>query len=151
MLWALDGFGLAIFTARGNRDVTVFMGEPGDGPAFPNLGPGGAGVFEKKVVEGGAFDLKGGGFAGETAVAENEFERFARIAKMELRAELFREPGSFEQGQHAHFLEDAPVVREEGFADVEAGKVFLFKEEDVFAGASEESSGGAATGPAANY
>src|SRR6266853_3275820 len=117
--------------------------ELGDRPAFMNFGGASPGVVEQQMVEGGAFDLKGRGFTGEAAVAEDQLEDLAGIAEVKLSAKFPWEASGFERRQDAHLIEQPPVVWQQRFADVKAWKVFFLQQQDTFPGASQKSGGGA--------
>src|SRR6266581_5252398 len=103
------------------------------------------------MIECGSFDLKSRGFARETAVAEHQLERLARIAKVKLRAELLWKSSRFKHGQDAHFIKEPAVVRQQRLADVEAREVLLLQHQHALAGAGEKSGRGAAAWPTADH
>lgn len=135
---------------EGDGDAVGELGEGDERAVVLDLGAGGGGVFEEEMVEGGAFDLEGDGMAGETTLAELEFERVMAVGGVELCAEFAGQAHGFEDGEDAEFFEERLVVGEEGFADVEAREGFAFDEEDLVAASSEEGCGGGAAGAAAD-
>ena len=75
---------------------------------------------------------------------------FRAIAEMELRAIIFDEAGGFQRGQNAHLAKNLMIVGQQGFADMKAGKMFLFQHQHAFSGAGKIGGGGAAAGAATN-
>src|SRR5262245_41450620 len=84
-----DRFGLAFVTVRLHCDIASRLSEFANGPAFAHLSARAPGMFEQKIIESRALDLKSSRLPSETTVAEHELEAFARVAQMELRPELF--------------------------------------------------------------
>ena len=142
---------MVVSAARLDSDLVLVIGELCDRPAFAHLGSGTARMFQEQIVEGSALDLKRGRFARKTAVAKNQLERFAGVAEMKLRAELFWKSRSFEHGQHAHLLEQPAIVRQQRFADMEPWEMLLFQHQYALAGASQQSGCRAAARPTANH
>ena len=122
-----------------------------DGAALQDLGAGFPGMREHEMIEGGALDLKGFRLPRVMAVPENKGKGLGGIADMELRAEFLDQAGLLELGQDAHFGENLAIVREEGFTDMETGKVFFFEDEDAFAGVRQIGGSGAAARATANH
>ena len=95
-------------------------------------------MFQEQMVELRAFDLDGLGFAGVTALTENELGALCAVAEMKLRAELSGETRSLQRGHETHFTKHLVIVRQQRLADVEAGKDFLFEHEHTPSGAGKE-------------
>src|ERR1022692_3018008 len=137
------------FSPRASNGSTAgFVREFRYRPTLADFRAGFARMFQKEVVELGPFDVESHRLACEAALLEDQLERFARVAEVKLRAKFFRKPGRLKFGQHAHFLEQAMIVRQERFADVKAGETFLLQHEHAFARAGEIGGRTAAARPA---
>src|SRR5436190_17379563 len=80
-----------------------FRGETRHGPAFTHFRAEGCGVLEKNMIEGGALDLDGFGFARKAALAKNELGGLAAVPEMKLRSEFFGKSRRIQCGGHAQF------------------------------------------------
>src|SRR5690349_16916414 len=107
-------------------------------------------MFEQQMIERSALDLKGGGLAREAAVAKNQLEGFAGVSQMKLRPLLCREASRLQRRQHTHLFKNHMIVRQQRFANVKPGKMFLLKDEGALARSRQKRGCGAAAGPAAD-
>ena len=107
-------------------------------------------MIQQDLIENRPLELERFRFPRKSPHAKGQLEHLRAIAEMKLGAVFFDLARSFERRQDTHLLENRAIVRQQRFADVKAGKVFLFQDEDPPARARQESAGGASAGATSN-
>src|SRR5260221_13662936 len=103
------------------------------------------------MIEDGPLNLEGSGFAGETAIAQEQFQSFGCVSKVKLSAILYRETGCLKRGQGSHFLKELPIIRQERLSDMKTGEVLFLENQDAFSSPGKKSRDGAPPWPTPDH
>jgi len=146
-----EGFHRLIRTAAFDPEATLGLRQTSDLPALSHGGSGAFGSLEEEMVESRPLNLKRILIAVETSGPKIESRFLGAIGGVELGAPLPGEAGGHQRVPNTQFVENAAVVGQERFPDVEARERVFLQQHDSFARFGEVVSGRRARRPPADH